>query len=103
MQQAVDARANLYTINGRGHTALIWTCNFKTDALSKVKFLSNHDFELFSHVTTNRAFRALHRAALEGQVDVCEYLLQQGADVDKQIRNKSSSMPLAASTAIQMP
>ena len=86
VQQVVHAGAN----------ALILTCNFKTDSRRLIFYL-NQDFELLSHVTTNRGLSASHCAARTGQVDVCEYWLQQGTDDDKQIRTKSSCMYLAAS------
>ena len=95
LQNVVDAGANLYNINSNGHTALTWACLHKTDTLQKVKFLFNKDKTLL-HATDSRGFSALHDAAQTGQVDVCEYLLQQGADVDVQTNKGTSSMHLAA-------
>ena len=81
IQDLVKAGASLYDINNLGHTAAEQVCYAKNQVLEKMTFLVEYDKALI-HAMNKKWLTCLHVAAHEGFVEVCEYALKQGADID---------------------
>ena len=71
----------MFKVNSRGDTALTRTCLGRSkDMLQLVELLVNHDEKLLT-ATDDSGFTPLHCASESGNVEVCEYLIKQGANV----------------------
>ena len=95
MQKLSRAGAHLYNIDSDGNNALTNTCMFDINTLEKVKFLLGEDKTLLNE-TDDKANTALHNASTTGQTDVCEYLLQKGANVNAKNIERVTSLGAAA-------
>ena len=95
VQDLVKSGASLFDINSYGDTTLTRTCLHTRDTKEKATFLLREDASLL-HAITRAQFTALHNASQTGQIDVCEYLIQQGADINAQNCFGASSALVAA-------
>jgi len=68
--------------DAKGWTALHYVCNYESDAQDEVKVILENTKGIELNIVDNNNMTPMHIAAMRGQTDVCETLMNNGAKVD---------------------